>query len=287
MKKFKIKSFCKINLLLRVGRKLNNGLHNIKSLITFCDLYDTLLINPSKEPKDNIIFSGRFKKGINKKSNTITQLLSLLRKEQFLKKRTFNIEVEKNLPHGSGLGGGSSNAATLLKFFNKKMSLRINKNKLIKIAGKIGSDVPLCLEKKNILVTGKKNEILKVNKKLSLIILIVFPNIICSTKEIYRKNKNFTNLQSTSIFSINNKKKLINCLLMEGNDLQQIVTKLYPKVGKVISLIQAQKGCYFSRISGSGSACIGIFSNVRTALITQRLIKLKFPRYWCRISKTI
>ena len=120
-----------------------------------------------------------------------------------------------------------------------------------------------------------------------ILILIVFPNIICSTKKIYQKNKQFTGLKKTTDFYFDDKKKLINFLIKERNDLQKIVTTLHPKVQKIISLIQTQNGCYFSRITGSGSACIGIFSNMKSAIFTQKLIKLKFPKYWCIVSKTI
>lgn len=287
MKKFKIKSFCKINLSLRVERKLNNRLHNIRSLITFCGLHDIISVSNSRDFKDNISFSGRFKSGINKKLNTLTKVLTLLRGEGFLKKKAFKINVEKNIPHGSGLGGGSSNAAALLKFFNKKIRLKLNKNKLDKIANQIGSDVPICLEKKNILFNGKMHKSLKINEKFKLNILIVFPNIICSTKQIYKKNERFTDLKLSKNFYFNDKSELINCLIKEKNDLQKIVTTLHPKVQKIISLIQKQNGCYFSRITGSGSACIGIFSNMKSAIFTQKLIKLKFPKYWCIVSKTI
>ena len=67
MKKYQIKSYCKINLSLKVLKKLKNGYHNITTLITFCNLHDLISISISKKNKDEIIFSGKFKKGINKK----------------------------------------------------------------------------------------------------------------------------------------------------------------------------------------------------------------------------
>ena len=81
MQKANIKSFCKINLSLRVLKKLPNGYHDINSLITFCDLYDVISINKIKGLKDKIIFSGKFNKGIDVKSNTVTKVLYLLRKK--------------------------------------------------------------------------------------------------------------------------------------------------------------------------------------------------------------
>ena len=287
MKKFKIKSFCKINLSLRVLKRLSNGYHNIKSLVTFCDLHDLISISKIKGVNDKISFSGRFKKGVNKKSNTITNVLYLLRKRNFFQKQAFKIDIQKNIPHGSGLGGGSSNAANVLNFFNSKMRLKLNKDEISKIAYQIGFDTPVSLEKKNTLLTGKKGEILRLNQKFRLNILIVYPNVICSTKKIYANNKKFTFLRSQSNFYIKDKNKLIDFLKNENNDLEKTAIKFYPKVRKIINFIKSHNGCYFSRITGSGSACIGIFSNMKSAVFAQKFMKLKFPNYWCVVSKTI
>jgi len=287
VKNFKIKSFCKINLSLKVTKRLNNGYHNIKSIITFCELYDLITISKIRNSNDKINFSGEFKKGINQKSNTVTKLLNLLRRNKFFKNQTFKINIQKNIPHGSGLGGGSSNAANLLNYFNSKMKLKLNRKKIKKIANQIGFDVPINLEKKNTFLTGKKDEILRLNREFRLNLLIVYPNLICSTKKIYKKSRKLSLSKPQSSFYIKNKKKLINLLGNENNDLEKIVTEIYPKIKKIIELIKSQKGCYFSRITGSGSACIGIFSNMENAIYAQKLIKLKYPKYWCVVSKTI
>ena len=295
MKEFKIKSFCKINLSLRVLSRLNRGYHNINSIITFCNLYDLISIYKINDTKDKISFSGRFKKGINKKSNTVTKVLYLLRKKNFLKKQAFKINIQKNIPHGSGLGGGSSNAADLLNFFNKNMYLKLNNNELNKIASQIGFDVPISLEKKNTFLTGRKGEMLRINRKFALNLLILYPNLICSTKKIYKKHIIENNFKTYPLiiakgieyYNFRDKKKLVNYLIYENNDLEKTVTKLYPNIKKIINFIKSQNGCHFSRISGSGSSCIGIFSNMRNAIKAQKLVKLKYPKFWCAVSKTI
>ena len=287
MKNFKIKSYCKINLFLKVLNKLNSGYHNIISLITFCDLHDVISVYKIESLKDKISFSGKFKTGISNKFNTATDVLNLLRKNNLLKNQSFKINIKKNIPHGSGLGGGSSNAANLLNFFNKKMELKLNENKITKFARQIGFDVPIILKKKNTFLTGNNDKILRLNKRFKLNILIVYPNIICSTKKIYQSNtkSNLTKLKYS--FHKNNTKKLINFLKNQNNDLENTLIKIYPKIRKIIDFIKSQKGCYFSRISGSGSACIGIFSNRTNAIHAQKLIKIKYPKYWCVVSKTI
>jgi 4-diphosphocytidyl-2-C-methyl-D-erythritol kinase len=287
VKNFKIKSYCKINLSLRVIKKLNNNYHNIISLITFCDLHDVISISKTRSSRDKISFSGKFKKGINKKSNTVTKILNLLRRAKLLENQTFKINIRKNIPHGSGLGGGSSNAADLLNYFNSKMKLKLSKKKIKQLANQIGFDVPVNLERQNTLLTGKRDEILRLNQKFKLNLLIVYPNLICSTKRIYEKNKKISLSTPQSFFCIKNNKKLINLLKNENNDLEETVIKIYPKVKKIIEYIKSIKGCYFSRITGSGSACFGIFSNMKNAIYAQKLIKLKYPNYWCVVSKTI
>ena len=287
MKKYKFKAFCKVNLSLRVIKKLKGGYHKIQSFVTFGDLHDDICVSESKRSRDEIIFSGKFKNGINIKSNIITKLLKLLRNNNQLNQKVFKIRVKKNIPHSSGLGGGSSNAASLIKFFNLKMNLMFNKSELFKLANLVGSDVPLNLIQQNSFVTGKKLEILKLKNKFRFNILIVFSNVLCSTKIVYSKNKTISPKISISHQIINDKKKLINFLKNERNDLEKVVVKMHPKIGKIIRAIADQKGCYFSRLTGSGSACIGIFSSMKTAALAKKIIKRNFPRYWCTISKTI
>ena len=287
MKKTKIKSYCKINLYLKILKKLNSGYHKINSLVTFCDLHDVISISKISSKKDLISFSGKFKKRINFKSNTISKLLYLLREKNLLKKENFKINIKKNIPHGSGLGGGSSNAASLLNFINSRMKLKLKKNEIKKIAEKIGFDVPVGLEKKNAIITGKKGEVLRFDKKFNFNILIAYPNIICSTKAVYLKNKIISGSKSNFKNKINNTRKLVLFLKSQSNDLEKIVFELYPKVKNLIEFVRKQNGCYFARITGSGSACFGIFASMKSANQARKLIKIKFPNYWCMTSKTI
>ncbi len=287
MKKFNIKSYCKINLSLKIIKKLKNGYHSISTLITFCDLYDIISVSKINTSKDKVIFSGKFSKGIDKKVNTITKVLTLLRKQNFIKNQSFKINIKKNIPHGSGLGGGSSNASNLLHYFNYKMKLKLKKKKMTNLAKKIGSDVPIVLERKNTFLTGEKDKILRISKKFNLNLLIVYPNIVCSTKKVYKKCRIDEDKKYQFYYNKKSKRKLIDYLKNEKNDLEKIVVKIYPKIGQIINFIKFQKGCLFSRITGSGSACIGIFSNRRNVISAKKLIKLKYPNYWCAVSKTI
>ena len=262
-------------------KKLKNGYHSIVSLITFCDLHDVITVSKINAFEDKISFSGPFKSGIDVKSNIITKTLDLIRKKQLIRNQFYKINIQKNIPHGSGLGGGSSNAANLLNYLN----LKINKKKKLQIASQIGSDVSVCLQKKNTFLKNNEKKIIRFKKKFNLNLLIVYPNLICSTKKIYKNYKKKGSLKHPINFL--GKKKIFNFLKQENNDLENVVVKIYPKVGELIKYIKSQKGCNFSRITGSGSACIGVFSNKKNAIYAKQLINLKYPNYWCVVSKTI
>jgi 4-diphosphocytidyl-2-C-methyl-D-erythritol kinase len=285
MKKYKLKAYCKINLSLRVLKKLKNGYHKIQSFMTFADVYDEIYIKEIKENKDKINFLGKFKNRINIKYNTITKTLKTLRKEKKLTNKFFEIKIKKNIPSGAGLGGGSSDAAALINFLNLKMKLKLNRKALFRISSKIGSDVFCSMIRKNLYILGKKILIFKSKKKFC--VLIIYPNIHCSTKTIYLKNKQFSQSHLITSKDIQSKNKIISFLKNEQNDLQEIVEQRHPVIRKVIQKISAQKGCYFSRLTGSGSACIGLFSNMKSASKAQKIIKRKFPKFWYSTSKTI
>ena len=139
----RIKSFAKINLALNVTGK-NSGLHKIESIVGFVSLYDVILIKKIQSKKHVISFNGKYSKNISKK-NTISKLLKVLDKERFLTGHKFKIKVNKYIPSKSGLGGGSMNAANILKYLIKKNFINPSKKQLTSICKSIGSDVALGL----------------------------------------------------------------------------------------------------------------------------------------------
>ena len=136
-----IKSFSKINLFLKVLKKNNKGLHNVQSSVMLLDLHDQISLKKINKNKDSIKFIGRFKKNINRNTNTISKSLFLLRKNNLIdEKKKYKITVNKKIPVFAGLGGGTSNAVFLVKHFLKNNV----SDKLLKIFEKeIGSDFRL------------------------------------------------------------------------------------------------------------------------------------------------
>ena len=275
----KIKSFSKINLTLRVLKKLKNGMHQVETNSSLINIFDEIKIIKAK--KDEVIFEGEFKKKISSKKNTIVDTLQILRKLGILK-YFYKIIVKKNIPVFAGLGGGTGNSAFLVKHFVKN---KINEKLINIFEKKIGSDFRLFLN--NCSFQKKLGKVLKTKNNFSSYILIVFPNIDCKTKKIYKLVKNFSLSSGNLYLKKVNQNKFLENIQKDRNDLQKIVEKKYLKILKLIELLSKLQGCVFSRMTGSGSACYGVFKSKKTAKFAITKLKRKYPKYWCVITKTI
>jgi len=153
----KIKSYAKINLALNVVGKTFK-LHKIESIISFLNLHDEIFIKKIKDKSHKIKFIGRFSNNINS-NNTVTKLLKIIDKKKLLNNVKFKITVKKNIPIKAGLGGGSMNAASILKFLIKKNLIKVSKKEISVITSLIGSDVILGMYSKNLIL--KSNNMIK------------------------------------------------------------------------------------------------------------------------------
>ena len=158
------------------------------------------------------------------------------------------------------MGGGSSNAAFILKFL---LNNKINNNLINELERKIGSDLKLFFKKQGFLKNLQTINELKRKHKLHFV--LVQPNIRCSTKEIYSMVKEYSKKEKFNKNIYISKKNLLNYLSRSTNDLQFVVEKKYPGIKKLLMDIRNESGCCLSRISGSGSVCYGLFKEQITA----------------------
>ena len=280
MKYFKIKSYAKVNISLKVLRKLKSNLHKIESLVSFINIYDEIFLKKINNKNHKIIFYGQFSKGIYKK-NTISILLKIIEKK--LNGQKYLIKVNKKIPQKSGMGGGSMNASSLLKFLIKNQKLNLSSNEIIKISSKIGSDVIIGMQNKKSILYGN-GRLKNLNKNINLNILLVRPNFGCSTKEIYKNVKIF----SKPIFKLN-KKIIINYNFLSHlrNDLEEPAFRKYPILKKVKIFMEKLDKILFANMTGSGSTIVGYFISKKATLNAIKILKKKYKNYWCISSRTI
>ncbi len=277
-----LKSYAKINLSLSVNEKLKNGYHDIQSIYCLINVYDTIKIKKIYDKKfDEIYFKGPFSKNVLKLNNSIKKVLDFLRKNKLIS-NYFKVEVNKKIPVFAGLGGGSSNAFSILKLIKQKKIKREILNKLINL---VGTDLRLFFNNQGHLRNLKKAD--KLSKNHKLYFMIVYPNIKCLTKKIYSKVKKFSKKRNFSKKNFKSKKELINLILNSKNDLQSIVEKKYPLIRTLLSNISKQHNCYLARMTGSGSACFGLFLNENSSKVALKKMRKKYPKFWFSIAKTI
>ena len=177
------KSPCKINLFLDIKSKREDGYHLIESLFHTIDLFDVIKIEENKEFK--ISTSGKYKLNDNEEDNIVAKIFYHFKNEIGLKKN-YKINIEKNIPTGAGLGGGSSNAATMIKFFWEELNIKPD-IRLIESFSKFGADIPFFIKGGLSWVSGIGEKIESFDFTLPYKIILIFPNINVSTKLAYSK----------------------------------------------------------------------------------------------------
>ncbi len=276
-----IESYAKINLSLVVNKKLQNGLHDLQSIFCLINLKDKISIKKNKK-KDKIYFKGPYSKDINRTENSVSKLLRILRKKKLISD-FYSVTIFKKIPVFAGLGGGTGNAAIVLKHLVKKRDL--NKKIYNIITKTVGSDLRLFLYKFGYLQNIKT--VFKIDKKYKLNFLLVYPKIKNSTKKVFSKVKYFSYKKKFNQKNFKTKKFFINYLKHSKNDLQSIVEKKHIVIKKLLKNIREAEGCYFSRMTGSGSVCYGLFADENCSKVALKKIRKKYPKFWFSIAKTI
>jgi len=254
----------KINIGLNIVEKRLDGFHNIETIFYPIPLADGLEITNSNYEQDYTFSSSGIPIKIDDKDNIVCKAFELLRSNYNIP--STNIHLHKNIPFGAGLGGGSSDAAFMIKMLNDQYNLRLSSDVMKNLAGQLGSDCPFFIKNKPIFAEGKGDSFSEVHIDLSgYHIMLVKPNIHISTPEAYSQvkpshpNKSLKELIKEPIESW---KHLI------FNDFENNIFPNHPELNKIKNELYDLDAIYAS-MSGSGSSLFGIFKD-----------KTKCPKKW-------
>jgi 4-diphosphocytidyl-2-C-methyl-D-erythritol kinase len=273
MDKFIVESPAKINLGLNVVRKREDGYHDLETIFIPLLLSDKITFSISNE------FSFRTDSELlnQLKDNLILKAVRLL--EDFTdRKFVLDILVEKVIPIGGGLGGGSSNAATTLKTINKIFNLGLDYTKLSKIALELGSDVPYFLNPVPSYAESRGEILYPLNLEIPYPILVINPRIKIDTIWAFKKIKptypinNLRDILQEGLIDFDNLKRYVI------NDFEEMIFKEFPQIKDLKESLYSQ-GAQFALMSGTGSTIYGIFSNLQKAYLAEELFKQKYFTY--------
>lgn len=245
------KANAKINIYLQVLNKNKDNYHNINSLFYPIPLYDEITISNSQ----SLELHCNNNLNINNKDNLIYKAAVIIQKyvlKNFNKTITPKIELNKNIPIGAGLGGGSSDAANTLLALNQYYELNLDLNTLHNMAISLGSDVPFFLYNKPALISGRGEIIKPIDYTINSYLLLVFPNISISTAIAYKMLNRNENYQTSLIQPSN----IIKDILF--NDFEETVFKMYPELYTLkikLNKLSNNKAL----MSGSGSSFFAFF----------------------------
>ena len=278
-------AFAKINLLLKVTGRRNDGYHLLDSLVGFCEFGDRLEISLN-EARDEIITEGTFGNEIGD-NNIIRRTLEKFR-ETTRWERPVRIRLEKEIPIGAGLGGGSSDAATTLRLLSQiPNSPPLTRKELFNMALELGADVPVCLHRKTTRMQGIGERLSLLQPLPKLPIVLVNPNYRLETKDVFGAFKgNYSDpIDSYLLEKSWNQEKLENLLTSEQqNDLYDAAISLVPQISQVLRLLRELPGVIGVGMSGSGATCFAIFERGKTSKINEALGRLNGTTWWHKLT---
>ena len=246
-----IRSNTKVNIGLKILNKRSDGLHNLVTIFQEINFGDSIQLKKNKsgcQIKSNVDWIPQ------DNSNLCFKAYSALC-EKLSKDLGVKIDINKKVPVGSGIGGGSANAAATLIGLNSLYNLGLDHNKLEKIGSSIGADVPFFIRGGTQLGEKTGSKLTPITKKLDAVILLVIPKVSISTEWAYRMIKNklktgrsilkFADLMGSNFPSYK----------FFENDFEKIVIPAYPEIGSIKNRM-LDSGANFASLSGSGSTVV-------------------------------
>lgn len=259
----------KVNLTLHVTGQRDDGYHLLDSLVCFPAIGDRLTFTPASEM--SLVVHGAPELPTDG-SNLVLKAADLA-----LPDHPHRIELHKSLPIAAGIGGGSGNAAAVIRFA-AALKHNLNAAQIVRL----GADVPVCITSQPQRFKGIGEVLEPIDVfPMSAHILLVNPRVSVSTPQIFNTLTHKTNpAMPDTLPAFETLDTLVNFIAAQRNDLQGPAIAQQPVIAEVIDTITNTRGCLFSRMSGSGATCFGIYRKQDEALQAAADIRSNFPSWW-------
>lgn len=268
---WKASSYAKINLGLHVLRRLQNGYHEIETGFVFIEWADEIIMKEAS--RTQISFGDSV---LSSEDNTLVHKAIDVLKRAGYAIPELDITIEKKIPIGAGLGGGSSNAALTLRMINKLAQLGISDEELMKLGATLGADVPIFIKGEPCFATGIGTDLQEAAIQPDAWIVTVFPNEHSSTKEAYEHCEPNDERDYHLLAELKGG-ELEEWRYFLENDLEKTVIPYHPIIGDFKDQMY-DFGASYAAMSGSGSSVFGLFDQDFVALSAfDAFISLGYP----------
>lgn len=263
----------KVNLTLHVTGQRDDGYHLLDSLVVFADVGDRLWFEPRSDMSMDI--TGPFAKGVPADARNLVWRAAMAAQV------TGHIKLEKNLPHGAGLGGGSADAAALLRsLFGGRVTDGIGMDGALAL----GADVPVCMSTDPQRMRSIGDELEPVWPLPSLDIVLVNPKVEVPTAAVFTGLSSKENPPMGELKVARDLTEFVKWLGDQRNDLQPAAVAFAPEIKTVLDALD---GALLARMSGSGSTCFGIYPDRKRAAQAAMDISAQHPDWWVVAARTV
>ena len=276
----------KINLFLHVGEKRPDGYHALESLIAFAEAGDRLTFATA----DNISlsltgpFAGKLPPGDDNLVLKAARALASVGTQPAQKGAA--ITLEKNLPVASGIGGGSADAAAVLRGLNALWNLNLSQNALFEIAAQLGSDIPACLLSRPCWMEGRGERVTPLPALPKFPLILINPGVMVPTGPVFGSLNARTGLGAKPpLGPIATVWDLVGYLEGAVNDLEAPASRLAPDIEEALSALDREPGCVLAQMSGSGATCFGLFDQQQFAIGAAERIAQDHPEWWVKLTR--
>jgi 4-diphosphocytidyl-2-C-methyl-D-erythritol kinase len=276
----------KVNLALHVTGRRADGYHLLESLAVFTRFGDRVEIEPVES--DRFSISGKYGSAVPlDETNLVMRAREALRREAGPQGAPpVAIKLEKNLPVASGVGGGSSDAAAVLRGLVRTWQLDIGEAELARIGLSLGADVPMCLAAKPLIARGVGDELSAVPGFPALGLVLVNPSVAVSTPEVFKALASRDNEPLPPLPGKLDFHSICNWLEATRNDLEPAARTIQPAITEALrALKKADAG--FARMSGSGATCFGLFETGNVAKRAALDIRHRHPDWFVAATRSM
>ena len=274
----------KLNLFLHVIGQRADGYHLLDSLFVFTRRGDVLHYDPDGD--FGLSVSGPFAEPLctaaPEQDNLVIRAARLLAGAAG-RRPEGGLHLEKNLPVAAGIGGGSADAAAALRLLNRVWRISMLVDELVKLAAKLGADVPACVQGGPALIRGIGDRITPLPGFPALPVLLVNPLRAVCTQAVFKARTGAFGAPAPKLPTLptrDGRALLAGLNRTTRNDLTAAARTLIPVISEISAQLAAQPGCVLARMSGSGATCFGVFDTARASERASRHIAQVFPGFW-------
>ena len=278
----RVKAPAKLNLYLHVTGRRADGYHELDSLVSFAALTDTLEIAPSDTLA--LTLSGPFAAALDAGDNLATRAAAALA-ERLGRPANVRIALLKRIPVAAGLGGGSADAAAVLRGLARMWRLGAeHANDLQEVALGLGADVPVCLHARAAYMAGIGEALSAPPRLPACGVVLVNPGVPVPTGSVFAARRGPFSAPGRFRESPQNAAALADLLRTRRNDLEPPARAQVPEIDQVLARLAAAPGCLLARMSGSGGTCFGLFADEAAAAAAAGAIGGEHPAWWVQAT---